>query len=193
MSTFPPALSHQQPARNSKAAIAALVLGVLSLLLSIVTAIPAIICGIVGLVGISKPENNLKGMGLAIAGIVLAVLLPILGAAAAFGGYKIIITKARQAVILKEFTNAGIMLRQYALEHDGKYPDKMQDAVPDTAALDKILQSASADASQAIQWHYRGKGLTENSDPATVLLETDLDPGTGKRTTLRLSGESAVE
>jgi len=66
-------------AKTSGLAIAALVLGILSPFTCLVTAIPAIIFGIVALVKIGKGHGQLKGNGLAIAGIcVPAVALPVI-------------------------------------------------------------------------------------------------------------------
>lgn len=66
-------------AKTSGLAIASLVLGILTPFTCLVTAIPAIIFGIVALVKIGKGQGQLKGNGLAIAGIcVPAVALPII-------------------------------------------------------------------------------------------------------------------
>jgi prepilin-type processing-associated H-X9-DG protein len=65
-------------AKTSKAAIWALVLGILAPFTCLLTTLPAIICGIVGLVKINKSRGQLKGNGLAIAGIAIPVAaLPI--------------------------------------------------------------------------------------------------------------------
>ncbi|MBE0534464.1 MAG: DUF4190 domain-containing protein [Phycisphaerae bacterium] len=70
-------------AKTSGLAIAALVLGILAFFTCGITALPAIICGIVALVKIAKTNGVLKGMGMAITGIVLpfvfvAVVVPLL-------------------------------------------------------------------------------------------------------------------
>lgn len=59
------------PAKTSGMAIAALVLGILSPLTFYITALPAIILGIIALVNIGRSAGQLKGKGLAIAGIVV--------------------------------------------------------------------------------------------------------------------------
>jgi prepilin-type processing-associated H-X9-DG protein len=61
--------------KTSGLAIASLVLAILSPFTCYITAIPAIIMGIVVLVKISNSSGQLKGNGLAIAGIVLPVVL----------------------------------------------------------------------------------------------------------------------
>ncbi len=65
-------------AKTSGLAIASFVLGTLSFCTFFITSIPAIILGIVGLVKIGKSGGKLKGNGFAIAGIVLASMIPIL-------------------------------------------------------------------------------------------------------------------
>jgi len=62
------------PERTSGLAIASLVLGLSSFVLICLTGIPAIICGIVALTKTSRPDENTKGQGLAITGIVLGSL-----------------------------------------------------------------------------------------------------------------------
>ncbi len=58
-------------------AIASLVMGILSIFCSIILAIPAVICGIIALVKISKSGGQLKGNGMAIAGIAVPVVVTV--------------------------------------------------------------------------------------------------------------------
>ena len=62
-------------ARTSKLAITSLVLAILSFFTLFITALPALIFGIISLVKIEKSRGQLKGRGLAIAGIATPVLL----------------------------------------------------------------------------------------------------------------------
>jgi prepilin-type processing-associated H-X9-DG protein len=59
------------PPRTSGKAVASLVLGICSFVTCVLTAIPAIIFGILGLVDINNPKKNVRGQGMAIAGLVL--------------------------------------------------------------------------------------------------------------------------
>ena len=60
---------------TSKLCVAALVLGILSpVCCGILTGIPAIICGHMGMGVAGKEPDNLKGRGMAIAGLVLGYL-----------------------------------------------------------------------------------------------------------------------
>jgi type IV pilus assembly protein PilA len=66
-------------AKTSAAAIWALVLGILAPLTCLITMLPAIICAIVGLVKISRSRGQLKGTGLAVAGMLIPfAALPII-------------------------------------------------------------------------------------------------------------------
>lgn len=66
------------PPRTSGMAIASLVLGVLGIVFTLLTAIPGLILGIVALVQIKGSGRQLTGSGLAIAGIVLSILTPLI-------------------------------------------------------------------------------------------------------------------
>lgn len=73
----PPQMPDGKP-KTSKLAIWSLVLGILTLFGGLVTAIPAIVCGIIGLGKINKSKSQLKGTGLAIAGITISLCIVML-------------------------------------------------------------------------------------------------------------------
>src|SRR5437867_6281485 len=64
----------QLRAGTSGKAVASLILGILSFCLPVILGIPAIILAILGLRDINRSQGRLKGQGLAIAGIITAVL-----------------------------------------------------------------------------------------------------------------------
>ena len=71
-------------AKTSGLATASLVLGILSPLTCLITALPAVICGIIGLVKIGSSKGQLKGIGLAVTGIALPIIvLPVFAVALA--------------------------------------------------------------------------------------------------------------
>ena len=76
--TSTPAQAPALSVKTSGLAIASFVLGILGFCTFFITSIPAIILGIVGFVKIGKSGGKLKGKGFAIAGIVLALMIPIL-------------------------------------------------------------------------------------------------------------------
>jgi len=75
-----PAEPSKPVAKTSGLAIASLVLAILSPFTCMISAIPAVILGIVALVKISKSQGQLKGNGLAVAGLAVPVaVLPVIG------------------------------------------------------------------------------------------------------------------
>jgi len=115
-------------AKTSGLAIAALVLGILTFFTLGITAIPAIICGIIGLVKIEKSAGQLKGKGLAIAGIAApAALLPIaLMMGILMPALSRVRLQARRLVCGTNMSGLGKAMLIYASDHDEKYPDTSQ-------------------------------------------------------------------
>jgi prepilin-type processing-associated H-X9-DG protein len=117
--------SSAPPAKTSALAIASLVLGLLSFCTFFLTAPLAVIFGIIALVLIARSHGQLKGMGMAIAGIVVPILLiPLIAILMA-----ILMPALAQVrcIALREASCArlnqlGIALRQYANDNDGQYP-----------------------------------------------------------------------
>jgi Protein of unknown function (DUF1559)/Domain of unknown function (DUF4190) len=66
------------PPQTSGKAIASLVLGIGSLFTGVLTGLPAILIGILALVDIINPRKHLRGMGLAISGIVLGSVMSLI-------------------------------------------------------------------------------------------------------------------
>jgi prepilin-type processing-associated H-X9-DG protein len=107
-----------QPNRTSALAITSLVLGLLSFCTFFLTVPLAVIFGIISLVMIAKSHGQLKGKGLAIAGIAVpVVILPI---------WILVITsepRTTQRVICGSNMNAlGNVMLLYANDHNGKFP-----------------------------------------------------------------------
>jgi len=110
--------------RTSGKAIASLVLGICSFVTCVLTAIPAIILGILGLTDINDPKKNVRGQGMAIAGIVLgginllsipvliALLLPAVQAAR---------EAARRAQCTNNLKRIALAMYNYDSEH-GNFP-----------------------------------------------------------------------
>jgi prepilin-type processing-associated H-X9-DG protein len=112
-------------AKTSGLAIAALVLGILSPFTCLVTAIPAIIFGIVALVKIGKGRGQLKGNGLAIAGIcVPAVALPLIALLMAIMMPALARTKtiAQRMVCATNLSGLGKAMLIYANDYNDMYP-----------------------------------------------------------------------
>jgi len=111
--------------KTSGLAITSLILAILSPFTCMLSAIPAIILGIVALVKISKSQGQLKGNGLAIAGIAVPVAaLPII--ALLMGILMPVMARTRQIALRLQcgsnMSSLGKAMLIYANEHDNKFP-----------------------------------------------------------------------
>lgn len=119
------AVGVSEDAKTSSLATTSLVLMILSIFTFFLTAIPAVICGIIALVKIEKSGGQLKGKGLAIAGIaapatllpvffiMLAILMP------ALGKTKIMAQRLVCGTNMKGLSNA---MTVYMFDYEDKYP-----------------------------------------------------------------------
>ena len=125
------------PPPTSGLAIASFVLGIIAPLFCI-TGIPAIICGHMARSEIRRSHGAIGGEGFATAGLVLgymATLLMVLAGLAIMAGIALplfAVTKD-QAKITQCSNNArqiGLACKEYAQDHDGKYPNELEELVP---------------------------------------------------------------
>ena len=65
----------KDPVTTSRLAIASLVLGFLSMILSCLAGLPGVILAIIALMQINGSKGQLKGSGLAVAGLILSVMM----------------------------------------------------------------------------------------------------------------------
>jgi len=115
-------------AKTSALAIWSFVLAMLGLFTFMITTLPALICGIIGLIKISKSNGQLKGKGLAIAGItipivslvlifiismLLAILMPALGNTKQL---------AQKMICATNLSGLGKAMTVYVDDHNGIYP-----------------------------------------------------------------------
>jgi prepilin-type processing-associated H-X9-DG protein len=116
-------------AKTSGMAIASLVLAILSPFTCLVTAIPAIILGIVGLCKINKSAGQLKGQGLAIAGICIpAVSVPLI--ALMMGILMPALARTRQLAFrmtcATNLSGLGKAMLIYANDYDDMFPTQSE-------------------------------------------------------------------
>jgi len=163
-------------ARTSGLAIAALILGILTFFTLGITAIPAIILGIVGIFKIEKSAGQLKGKGLAIAGIavpaaslffvvpimMLAILMPALARAR---------VQAKQVACAANLTQISFMMVMYINDYDEQYPtaDRWCDLLePYSGSNEKIFVCPAAGDGRC---HYAiNPNAKPSSHPYMVLL-----------------------
>ena len=80
---------YTEPERTSICAILSLVLALLGCC-TLVTAPIGLLLGVVGVIGIARSKGRVGGMGFAIAGIIISLLVSVLALAAVFGMYKVV-------------------------------------------------------------------------------------------------------
>ncbi len=141
MPTLPPLPASERalPGSGVKSglAVASLVLGIASLIGGCITGVPAIIMGAVALNKITKSNGTLEGKGMAITGLALGAFLAITGTAFLAGlllpAYNV---AAQKAHLIQSSSNARqivLVLRNYAGDHNGSFPDSSRDTRPATS------------------------------------------------------------
>ena len=163
------------PVKTSGLSIASLVLGILSMLgLTILTGIPAVICGHMGLSAIGKSRGSLKGGGLAIGGLVTGYLAIVIGAVLIIGMFPLygkILNEMKLKSAMKSGYQIQIALTAYASEHDGKYPDSLDDLVKEEYLDLAVLNNVPKDSPPNF-WEYLGKGMDMSGDDQAILLRS---------------------
>lgn len=168
-------------AKTSGLAIASLVLGISGIFTCGLTAIVGLILGIVGLCAISKRAEQLKGKGLAIAGIItsaiaivlipfmailMALLMPALSSAR---------TQARRTVSMMNAKHLCLAMNLYCDENDGRFPpaENWPVALNEYIGDKKILTSPFAPETGrawAMNQHLDGRKISDISQPAKTVL-----------------------
>ncbi len=164
-------------AKTSGLAIASLVLGISGIFTCGLTAIIGLILGIVGLCAINKRAEQLKGKGLAIAGIVtsafgivlipfiailMALLMPALSSAR---------TQARTVLLKSYAKQICLAMVMYCDENDGRFPpvENWPDVLKPYIGNEKILTSPFApEAGRAwvMNQHLDGRKISDIKQPA---------------------------
>jgi len=166
----------QQPAKTSGLAIAALVLGLVSIVpcLGFLTVIPAIVISIIALVKIGGSQGQLTGKGMAIAGLVVAllatliipvsILMPALGRAREL---------AKRVQCQSNLSAVGRSVGMYANEYKGEMPPTLE-TLFDTEGLSplSLLCPSSGDVSGDNSYIYRGEDLPVNA-PGEMIVAYD--------------------
>jgi type II secretory pathway pseudopilin PulG len=122
---------------TSGMAVASLVCGIASLLCGCLTGLPAIILGAISLSKIGKSNGALTGRGMAITGLVLGSVLALLGTAVlaslAMPAFAATQSKAKMMQAQNNARQIALMLRMYASDNNGNYPDSDQESRPQTS------------------------------------------------------------
>lgn len=183
--------SEAQPlvtAKTSGLAIASLVLAICGIFTCGLTAIVGLILGIVGLVAIKKNAQQLKGRGLAIAGIVvsaisiivipfiaiiMALLMPALTRVQMQGKRMVSLNNARQICLA---------MHLYYDDNDGRFPpaDNWPAALKEYIGNEKILESPFAPhtgRAYAMNANLEGRKIRDIKQPHRTVLIFEVEPG----------------
>lgn len=188
-----------QQTQTSGMAVASMICGILGLLLWL-PCIPAIILGHLGLSAIKKSAGALGGRGMAITGLVTGYLMiaaiPIIAilAALAVPAFNAVQMQGNQMKAVNNAKQIVIGMKQYAAEHDGKYPATL-DALFDEKILDdrKLLDFPLQMNVPGQGWEYLGAGRTDTDPGNLVVLRSKKADRTKKIIVARNDGSVMVE
>ncbi|MDR1192139.1 MAG: DUF4190 domain-containing protein [Verrucomicrobiales bacterium] len=134
--------------KNSRLAIASLVLGIFSpCFCFFFTGIPAVICGHIALGKIKRSAGTLTGSGLAVAGLVLGYVsffsffIVTILAGLALPGIHGALNHAKLAVSVRNVHKIVQACRAYADTNDGQFPDSLGVLIEQQLIEEKILNS----------------------------------------------------
>jgi type II secretory pathway pseudopilin PulG len=166
-----------QQTQTSGMAIASMICGILGLLLWL-PCIPAIILGHLGLSAIKKSAGALGGKGMAVAGLVMGylmiALIPIIAilAAIAIPAFTQAQTRANEMKAVNNARQIVIGMKQYAVDHEGKYPATLDVLFEEQILMDrKLLEFPPQIDVPGQGWEYLGAGHTD-SDPGNLIILT---------------------
>ena len=173
------------PVKTSGLAIASLVLGILGFVSCGVTSIIGIILGIMAIIRVNKSNGALRGNGLAIAGIIVSVVLPMFIIPVAL--FLPALAKAKQRALTIQCVNnmkqLSLAARMYASEHNEHFPgaekwcDDLNQYLGDSSA--RIYRCPAANIADRCDYAFNSKlaGMDpKNVNPQTVLF-FETDPG----------------
>jgi hypothetical protein len=169
---YPSAQGWNGPKKTSGSAVASMILGILSFLLWILASIPAIICGHLSLSSINRSRGALQGRGMAISGLVMGYLTLAVGGIFVLGAFPLY-AKIMAEMKAKTTMRTGYQIHQalfaYALDHDQKFPDSLQDLVTSGLVEPELLTKLPA-GYPADYWEYRGKGMQADETPTDAII-----------------------
>jgi competence protein ComGC len=187
MESTPPPIPGQSPAdsapQTSGLAIASLVLGIVGFCSAGLTAIPAVICGHMALSQIGKSAGRQTGGGMAISGLVTGYLSLVIGVIALLAGLALPVfgevkERGNQTKALSIAKMVGTGCKLYAVDHDGKFPVKLEDLVPDYLPDAESILCPYPDPKNPVPFEYFGG--SENDDPRKMLLASPAVEGKGR-------------
>jgi hypothetical protein len=166
------------PAKTSRLAIASLVCGILGFFCF--PALAGVILGITALVKIGRSGGQLKGNGLAIAGLTISsLMLPV--AIISFIIYFSPSESVERTTCVYNMTQIGLGIRLYANDHNGMYPTNLQN-IANEIGMSKILWCpadtkhtptydwSTFDPNRNLSYEYLKPGLAESNALNQVII-----------------------
>ncbi len=194
-----PAPAVPAPQGTSGLAIASLICGILSFLTAGLAGLPAVITGHMSLSAIKKSSGALKGRGMAIAGLIMgylgfALIFVAILASLAVPAFTMVQQQGLQMKVVNNAKQMVIGMKQYASNHDGKYPPTLDTLFDEQILTDRqLLEFPGAMDVPGQGWDYRGTEFTEASPANSIILITKKADRTKKKIVARNDGSVAVE
>ena len=186
------------PQGTSGLAIASLICGILVFVTFGLAGLAAVITGHMALSRIRKSAGALKGRGMAIAGLVMGYLgfgltfIAIL-ASLAVPAFTMVQQQGLQMKVVVNARQLVLGAKQYAADHDGKYPPTLDTLFDEQILTDrKLLEFPGSLNVPGQGWEYRGAELTDRSDGRAVVLVTKKAVGRKKKIVARNDGSAEV-
>lgn len=161
--------------KTSGLAIASMICGILSFFTCGLSGIPAIITGHMARSQIKKSLGVIGGNGLALAGLITGYLgfcitLVSMLASLAIPAFSMVQTQGLQMKAVSNAKQIVIGMKQYAADHDGKYPPTLDPLFDEQILNDrKLLEFPGSLNVPGQGWEYLGAGHTD-SDPGNVII-----------------------
>lgn len=185
--------------QSSGMAITSLVCGVLGFFTLGLTAIPAIITGHMARSRINKSAGALGGGGMALAGLILGYLCLVLTfvailASLAVPAFSQVQIKANQMKAVSSAKQIVLGMKQYAADHDGKYPPTLDVLFDEKILEDRGLLEFPPQLNVPGQgWEYLGAGHTDSDEGNLVILRSRKADRTKKKIVAHNDGSVSVE
>lgn len=182
--------AQQGQAPTSGLAITSLVLGILSFLcLGPLMSIPGVICGHIARSKIKKSQGREKGEGLALGGLIcgyINIALVPLFVAIMIPAFMQAKDKAEAVSLINDAREIAVGCQRYAIDHDGKYPQTLEELVPGIIS-DRALHRPNSPG-----FDYLAAGKTNPPDETIVVVGKSANKQ-GERVVARVSGAAGLE
>jgi hypothetical protein len=190
-------------APTSGLALTSVILGASSLFFCILTGIPAICFGHVARSEIRRSYGKLSGDGMAIAGLVLGYLsvamTVLVGVFVMFfaGVLGVTVPKLVEEIAVtvpsEQATNAAEQVaracKQFATDHGGRFPDTLEDLVPDYVP-ERSMLSCPFDPDEEVGYFYYGGKDTDAA--AEILMMSKSTDDQGRRVVVQKDGKTSL-